>query len=92
MTGEQLVNGQAAIVAQAVEQRRPSPGINVTTCKHLLQAFQQARCRPWPMAHLQREAQQYEGITDHGRVEQVAPDTAKRLLADADGNAGGDHR
>ncbi|MNP05672.1 hypothetical protein D3C76_976270 [compost metagenome] len=44
------------------------------------------------MVHLQREAQQHEGIADHGRVEQVAPDTAKGLFADTDGNAGGDHR
>ncbi|MCY1180375.1 hypothetical protein D9M73_208130 [compost metagenome] len=93
MAGEQLIDGQAAVVAQAVEQCRPGPGIDLLAAgKYLLQAVEQARLWPWPMVHLQREAQQHEGIADHGRVEQVAPDTAKGLFADTDGNAGGDHR
>jgi len=93
MAGKQLVDGQAAVVAQAVEQGWPGPGIDlIAPGEHLLQAVEQARGRPWPMVHLQRKTQEHKGISDHGRVEQISPNPTKGLLADADGSTCRDHR
>ena len=93
MAGKQLLDGQAAVVAQAVEQRRPGPGVDLfASGEYLLQTLEQAWGLPRPMVHLQREAQQHEGITDHGRVERVASDAAKSLFTETDGNACRDHR
>ncbi len=85
MAGKQLVDGQAAVVAQAVEQCRPGPGIDLfAPSEHLLHAVEQAWGLPRPMVHLQREAEQHEGIAHHGWIEQISPHPTVGLLADTD--------
>ncbi|MOA58253.1 hypothetical protein D3C78_1826110 [compost metagenome] len=79
-------------MAEPVEQGGLGPGIDLLATHHELQAVEKAWHLPWPMVHLQRKAQQHEGIADHGRIEQIAAHPAEGMLANAEGNARGDHR
>jgi hypothetical protein len=92
MRCKQFIDGQAAIVSQGIQYRRAGPGVDLLAGREAqVQAVEQAWRLTGPVIHLQRETQQGEGIANHGRVEQVAPDTAEGLLAERS-NSGCGHR
>ncbi|MNM94531.1 hypothetical protein D3C81_1069390 [compost metagenome] len=92
----QLVHGQALVGADGVEHCGADPGIRLLRgdAEDLAETFEQAEAgvRTGPAGHFQREGHQHHHIAKHRRVERVLPEPAVQVLAEDQGEAGGDQR